>query len=451
MPFCLAKCRYCDFHSRPLQPADADRYTAAIVRQLLQLARVEGVSPARLAGILPASGEDGLTSSSDPAHGTHNAGETPASRGEGVSPARLAGILPASDEDGLTSSSDPAHGTHNAGETPASRPLATVFLGGGTPTVLGAERLGAMLHAIAPLCDAHTEISVEANPGAFDEPLARRLIEAGVNRINFGVQSFQPNELSVLGRLHDAQAARDAIGLARRAGFANIGLDLMYGLPGQTLASWLDTLRQAIDLAPDHLSGYALSIEPGTPLHDDWRAGAATEMDETLQRELYYAMIDRAGEAGLAQYEISNFARPGFPCRHNVTYWHNLPYLGLGPAAASYVDGVRRTNRADTASWTAAVLADQPPPADEERLPPRMTMAETLMLGLRLTAGVDRATFAARFGLDVLTAFPHSLPRYIAQGALLLTATHLRLTHWALFGADTILADIVEEGRREQE
>ena len=342
------------------------------------------------------------------------------------------------------------HGQIAMGETPVLRtPLATVFLGGGTPTALGGERLGDIFRAVAPLCDARTEISVEANPGAFDGPLARRLIAAGVNRVNIGVQSFQGDELAVLGRLHDAAAARHAVALARDAGFANVGIDLMYGLPGQTLASWRDSLRQAFDLGVEHLSGYALSIEPGTPLHADWQAGAVEEMDETLQREMYYAMIEQAGGAGLAHYEMSNFARPGFACRHNLTYWHNWPYLGLGPAAASYMAGVRRTNRPDADAWATAVLADRPPPADEERLPRHLRMAETLMLGLRLTAGVDRSAFASRFGLDALAAFPHSLPRYAAQGALLIEATHIRLASWALFGADTILADIVEEGRRE--
>jgi len=369
VPFCLAKCRYCDFYSRPIHPTNADRYTAAITRQLRGLA--------------------------------------------------------------------------------APHPLATVFLGGGTPTALGVERLGEILDALAPLRDGHTEFSVEANPGAFDEPLARRMIEAGVNRANIGVQSFQPLELAMLGRVHDAAAARQAVAVARNAGFANIGIDLMYGLPGQTLTSWLDSLRQAFDLGVEHLSGYALSLEPGTPLHADWRAGAVAEMDESLQRELYDAMIEQAGAAGLTQYEISNFARAGFECRHNLTYWHNQPYVGLGPAAASYVGGVRRTNRPDLAAWSAAVLADKPPPADEERLPPRQTMAETLMLGFRLRAGVDRSAFASRFGLDMLTAFPRTLPRYIDQGALLLEATHIRVARWALFGTDTILADIVEEGRAE--
>lgn len=336
-------------------------------------------------------------------------------------------------------------------------PLRSVFLGGGTPTVLGPELLGKLLEPVAPLTDSDTEFSVEANPGTIDADLAGALVSWGVNRVSLGVQSLQDSELALLGRIHDRQQAMQAVAVLRSAGVKNLGLDLIYGIPGQTLDSWRGSLRQALDLGPDHLSCYALSFEAGTLLWQDLQYRRVAPMDDGLQRECYDLAIDLASAAGLEHYEISNFARqpilgedggqarPGRRCRHNLTYWHNEPYLGIGPGAASYVGGVRRTSLPDLDAYVLALSAGQAAPCTSERLTGRALMAETVMLELRLTEGLDRAAFSERFGQDILKAFPSATKRYLDMGMLVATAGFLRLSRQALFVADTILADILAE------
>ncbi|HAU38628.1 MAG TPA: coproporphyrinogen III oxidase [Phycisphaerales bacterium] len=326
-----------------------------------------------------------------------------------------------------------------------AKPLDSIYVGGGTPTALDGLLLGELLGALKPLADGQTEFTVEANPGTVDERKADVLAGAGVNRASLGAQSFHPDELRRLGRIHTPDQARQAVAVLRRAGVGNLSLDLMYALPGQTLETWIDSLRQALDLQPQHLSCYALSFEPGTPLHEDLAAGKVREMDEDLQRECYDAARRLTAEADLVQYEISNFARAGFACRHNLTYWRNEPYVGVGPAAASYLDGVRRTHAADISAYVEAILAGRPCPADSERLTGRYEMAETLMLALRLTAGVDRAAFAARFGSDPAEAFPRSFARYRSLGAVQLTPARITIAPDFLFVVNEVLADLLAE------
>jgi oxygen-independent coproporphyrinogen-3 oxidase len=324
-------------------------------------------------------------------------------------------------------------------------PLASVYVGGGTPSALPGRLLRHLLSAVWPLIDEHTEFTVEANPGTVREGVAQILVECGVNRVALGAQSYQEAELITLGRIHTPQEVPSAVATMRQAGIANIGLDLIYGVPGQSLASWRDSLDRILELRPQHLSAYALSFEEGTPLCQDLQHGRVASMDEGLQKECYEAAIEAAGRAGLEHYEISNFALPGMRCRHNLTYWHNLPYLGIGPAAASYVGGIRRTNTPDLAAYMQAAGAGGPAPCSQEQLPPRMVMGETMMLGLRLIEGIDRGEFARRFGIDPADAFPRSFRRHLDLGTLEVTESHVRIPHRSLFVSDAVLADIIEE------
>jgi oxygen-independent coproporphyrinogen-3 oxidase len=298
---------------------------------------------------------------------------------------------------------------------------------------------------LTPWIDAQTEFSVEANPGTVDVEVAAALAAAGVNRVNLGVQSLRDEELRTLGRIHSAAVARQSVATLRSAGLDNVGLDLIYGIPGQTAETWRQSVDAALALAPQHLSCYALSFEPLTPLAADLLAGTVAEMDEEDQEACYRHAIAACAAAGLEHYETSNFARPHRRCRHNLTYWHNEPYLGIGPGAASYVGGTRQTNDPNLPAYLQALLADQFPPATSEHLEARPAMAETLMLGLRLIEGVDRPAFAARFGQDPCEAFPNSVALYQALEMLEVTPTHLRIPSSALFLADTILADIIDE------
>ncbi|MCY2927379.1 MAG: coproporphyrinogen-III oxidase family protein, partial [Planctomycetota bacterium] len=271
---------------------------------------------------------------------------------------------------------------------------------------------------------------------------AGTLADAGVNRVSLGVQSFVPEELAVLGRIHSPAQAVRAFDALRHAGFDNLSIDLIYGTPGQTLESWRRSLTQAIDLGVDHLSCYCLTLERSTPLWRRCRTGGLREMDEGLA-------IDQAQRAGLRQYELSNFARPGRQCRHNLTYWRNEAYVGIGPGAAGYLGGRRWVNRADLQAWATTLLAGRTAPARGERLTGRPLMAETIMLALRLKTGLDRRLFRDRFGSDVAEAFPHSLARHEAIGSLVVSPRRVRLARACYFTSNAVLADFVAEGADE--
>lgn len=325
------------------------------------------------------------------------------------------------------------------------KPAASIFVGGGTPTALGADALGRLLAPLAQLGGDDTEFSVEANPATVDEAIAAVLAEAGVNRVSIGAQSFHDVELATLGRIHKPPDVAESVRLLRGAGIDNIGLDLIYGIPGQNMDSWRNSLDQALSLNPSHLSCYSLTFEEGTPLTADLADGKIAEMDEQFQHECYLAAIETAAQAGLEHYEISNFASPGRRCRHNLTYWRNEPYLGIGPAAASYIGGERRTNSPDVQAYIAVVSAGRRPPGESEKLTGRAEMAETLMLGFRLIEGVDIQAFTDRFGISPSEAFPASFSRYLAQSAIVADPAHFRLSENALFVANTVLADILAE------
>ncbi len=326
-----------------------------------------------------------------------------------------------------------------------STPLETAYVGGGTPTVLAEEDLKRLLSAVGTCCGYQTEFTVEANPDSLTDSTLGVLAEAGVNRLSVGVQSFTDSALEALGRAHTASGAAEAIGRAVAAGVGNISLDLMYGIPGQSVAEWRQSVRAAIDIGADHASCYGLSFEPGTLLAEDLAAGRVSRATDELQRECYYAAIDMLAAGGLEAYEISNFARPGRQCRHNLTYWHNAPYLGIGPSAVGYVAGVRQANTPDLREYVDRVAAGRSPAVSAERLTGRRLMAETLMLALRLRQGVDRRQFTRRFGVDPVAAFPHPIRRHAEMGTLELSADRLAVAETALFVSDSIFADILAD------
>ncbi|NBB96400.1 MAG: radical SAM family heme chaperone HemW [Planctomycetes bacterium] len=326
-------------------------------------------------------------------------------------------------------------------------PLRTCYVGGGTPSVLPIAELRGLLEMLRPLVADDGEFSLEANPATIDEPTADTLAAGGVTRVTLGAQSFQPGELQVLGRLHAADDVSRAAVLLRRAGVANLAVDLIYAIPGQTPAAWQDSLAAAIDLQPQHVSCYALSFEENTPLGTDLRSGRVSELAEDLQRSMYDVAVEMLTAAGYEHYELSNFARPGRPCIHNLVYWRNAAYLGIGPAACSYVAGERRSTTPDFRDWLSALAGDPPtrPSAETETLDARTAMAETLMLALRLTAGVDEAAFKGRYGLSPAEAFPESVARQLQIGTLEQQGGRLRLAREAYFTSDAVLRDIIAE------
>lgn len=320
----------------------------------------------------------------------------------------------------------------------------TIFVGGGTPTVLPADQLARLLAALrACAAGPDVEFTVEANPATVTAEMANVLASAGVNRVSVGAQSFNPAELDVLDRTHRPEQVGETLATCRRAGIRRLSLDLIFGVPGQTLASWRESLQAALDLEPEHMSCYGLTYEPGTPLCERLDAGSVQRVDPDLEADMYETTIDVLAAAGLAQYEISNFARPGAECRHNLRYWHNEPYLGLGPAAAGFLNEVRYKNVADTAAYVAAIRAGRSPRAEEERLPPERRVRETAMLELRLTSGIDRRRFAARYKEDPVALFAAAIEPHRADGLLVVNETSIRLTRRGLLLADTVIADFL--------
>lgn len=316
----------------------------------------------------------------------------------------------------------------------------TLFFGGGTPTLYAPEAIGALIDRVRDRFDLppDAEVSVEANP---DPGLAARLgglRAAGADRLSIGVQSFDPRELRVLGRRHTAADVEAAVRAARDAGFANVSLDLIFGAPGQTEESWAASLDAAVALGVDHLSCYGLTIEEGTPYATWFARDPSAFAGESLEARLYAIAIERLRAAGFEQYEISNWSKPGFRCQHNLGYWRNDRYLGLGVGAASYLDGVRSTHTRDLGAYAEAALAGAPIPGESERLEGAARVGEAIMLALRTSEGVDTRAFRERYGVDVMERYRAVVGDLVAEGLLEAPGTSLRLTERGRFVANDV-------------
>lgn len=306
----------------------------------------------------------------------------------------------------------------------------TIFIGGGTPTALSAHELRTLLQTLATCVDLAgvEEFTVEANPGTVDREKLAVLGGGGVNRLSFGVQSFDDGLLQTLGRIHTAQEAQEAVQLAREAGFTNVNLDLMYGLPGQSETQWRDTIAQAIALEPQHLSLYQLIPEEGTAIVRRMDAGTLPAVDEDGAARWFAAQRGWLADAGYAQYEISNYARAGFASQHNQLYWRLDDYLGLGLGATSWERPVRRTNTADFGAYCRALASGALPPAEEERLTRAEQMSESVFMALRMNDGLSLAAFHALYGEDVADVFPDAVAEGRERGWLVLEDGQLCLT-----------------------
>lgn len=332
-----------------------------------------------------------------------------------------------------------------AGELNGRR-IDSVYIGGGTPTFMGAEALCSIMehvrhaYGIAPDC----EISCEANPGTVTREGLHMMREAGINRLSLGVQAAQDDLLRSIGRIHDAAQARAALEDARAAGFADVNLDFMYALPGQTVDMWRDTLRFALELAPEHLSLYSLILEEGTRMHAAVEAGRMTLPGEDAELEMVALAQDMLKQVGYQRYEISNYCRPGHECRHNVLYWRNGEYLGLGCAAHSRVGSMRLYNDDDLDGYIRRVDECGSGRADSLTLAPMDDAFDTIMLGTRMTRGISLAGFAARHGEAVLDSIAPCLAALKARGLIADDAGRLRLTERGMMLQNTVLVEIME-------
>ena len=325
------------------------------------------------------------------------------------------------------------------------RRFASLFVGGGTPTIYRGPALAELLVNCRERFAwvENPEITLECNPNTVTADDLSRCRAAGANRLSLGVQSFSDRLLKRLGRSHTATQARQAVIKARQAGFANLNLDLIYGLPGQTSTDWRQSLQAALALEPEHLALYELSVEPGTPFHAQRTAGKLVLPEDDRVAEMAELANELLFAHGYRRYEISNYARPGFACRHNLNYWENGPYLGLGAGAVSSFDGLRLKNLPPPDQYQARITAGLPAFLEGEALSLEASFRETVILGLRMLAGVNLVALHERYGLDPLAYYGPALPRLKAQGLVDYDQLRLWLTARALPVANQVLSLLV--------
>ncbi|NLM21685.1 MAG: radical SAM family heme chaperone HemW [Peptococcaceae bacterium] len=331
--------------------------------------------------------------------------------------------------------------------------IASLFLGGGTPTVLSAEELEGLLNSLELFAfSPQAEKTVEANPGTLELKKLNIMSGYGINRISLGAQSFNDLLLNRIGRIHSAQDITRSVKLIRQAGFDNLNLDLMFGLPGQTLSDWQETLQKAVDLEPEHLSLYALTIEPGTPLacslgeqsyEQSYSLGSAVIPDDDMQADMYELAAGYLRTQGYWHYEISNFARPGFECRHNLSYWRGEDYLGLGPGAVSCLNGMRCKNVEHIYKYCRLTQQGLKPVEDSETeiLTQKELIFEYIMLGFRTAEGIDRELFARKFGRPIQDIYGEVLTHYIDKGIICSEKGRIKLNPAYYFVANSIIKD----------
>jgi oxygen-independent coproporphyrinogen-3 oxidase len=329
---------------------------------------------------------------------------------------------------------------------PEGAGIDTLFFGGGTPTHLGPSQLARLVTMARDRVrlSPGAEISVEANPLDLTEERLAVLRESGVNRVSLGVQSFDSRELVLLERDHSGNEARGAVARTKSV-IPNVGIDLIFGLPGQTVEQWQSTLDQGVALDPSHISTYGLTFEKGTAFWTRREHGQLVSAPEETERQMYELAMDRLPRAGYPQYELSNFAKSEFECRHNQVYWDAGSYFAAGPGAASYVDGVRRTNHRSTTTWIHKTLANcgEAPTSIVEQLSAEDRAREAIMLGLRRTTGIDDAGFKERFGYSITALGGRSLERFLDRGWLERVDGALRLTREGRCVADTVIAEFL--------
>jgi oxygen-independent coproporphyrinogen-3 oxidase len=331
-------------------------------------------------------------------------------------------------------------------QTEAEKGVSTLFIGGGTPTALDEEELEVFLKFLTEGFDFEPSVeqTIEGNPGTLTPEKLYILRKQGINRISLGAQSFEDSLLRQIGRIHTSAEIREGVRLVREAGFGNLNLDLMFGLPGQTLAHWQRTLEEMLRLKPEHLSVYGLMLEEGTPLALN-RSRIESLPDDDAQAEMYELAKEVLEREGYRHYETSNFSLPGYECQHNLGYWQGKEYLGLGPGAVSYIDKRRWKNSEDLSLYEQKLAEGEKPidPEEDELLTLQELRSERIILGLRLAEGINLEAFKKEFGQDIKDIYPSVLERYLKAGALVLEGTSLKLKPEYWFVANSVLQEFV--------
>jgi oxygen-independent coproporphyrinogen-3 oxidase len=321
----------------------------------------------------------------------------------------------------------------------------TVFFGGGTPTLLAIDEMRRLIEGLKKTFDfsACDEWTIEVNPATVTDEYCRVMRDAGVNRLSFGAQSFNRAELKLLERHHDPDDVAKSLEMARSAGFERLNIDLIYAICGQDMRSWAKSLETALSLRTEHLSCYGLTYESNTPLTVRKRLGQVRAVEESVELQMMYYTRERLAGAGMEAYEISNYARPDGECRHNLMYWNGGDYIGLGPSAASHVQGWRWKNQPHLGQWESSIESGDLPATDVEFLSPARRAGELAMLMLRLRGGIEYNTFLARTGLVARSVFADAIDRFSSMGLLDSDDIGVRLTSRGLAVADSLAAEFL--------
>ena len=323
--------------------------------------------------------------------------------------------------------------------------LKTVFIGGGTPSILSTESLDMLLmhlHTVFEV-DRGAEVTVECNPGTVDRQKLELMRSGGVNRLSFGVQAMDDATLWEIGRIHTVDEAIQSYELARGVGFDNINLDLIFAVPNQTVEEWKACLKEVISLQPEHISACSLMIEEGTVFYESWRTGKLQRLSNEVEAQMYRATIDTLTDHGYQHYEISSFAKPRCAAKHNLVYWDNHSYIGMGPGACGYINGVRYSNIRGVQDYVESLKQGRKPVADSEQLTGRDEKAETIILGLRKREGIRELDYQRRFGELIEEEFEDVLDKWIDIKLLDWKGEYLRLTRQGLFLANEVFVDFL--------
>ena len=414
IPFCVRKCNYCDFLSFPAGKEIVERYVRALEEEIRRTGEAVYGQNGR-------PGETVYGQNGRPGEKVYSQNGRP---------------------------EEAVYGRAGGGKTevrPGSAPkISTVFVGGGTPSVLEPEQIRSLFSCLREsfLLEADAEISMEANPGTLNREKLSACREAGINRLSLGLQSADDGLLQTLGRIHTWEQFLYNYQDARQAGFRNINIDLMSSLPGQSLENYVKTLETVTALEPEHISSYSLILEEGTPFF------ASEEIrrqlpDENTDREMYEKTKEILHEKGYERYEISNYAKPGFACRHNLGYWDEVPYLGLGLGASSYYNNARFSNETDIRTYMNRPFVPFTKRNDYEYCDEKSRMEDYMIFGLRKMAGVSLSRFEKEFGTAAEEIYGGVIGRYVGMGFLVLEGDRLRLTDAGIDVSNRIFEDFL--------
>ncbi len=324
--------------------------------------------------------------------------------------------------------------------------VSTIFVGGGTPSILNSSYIVEIFDVLRRKFHVagNAEISMEVNPGTVTKEKLSDWRRAGINRLSMGLQSADNRELKRLGRIHTWEDFLESFRRAREEGFSNLNVDLMSALPGQTMDGWMETLKRTAAQEPEHISAYSLIIEEGTPFYERYggKKGEALLPDEDTDRDMYHKTREFLASCGYERYEISNYAKPGRECRHNIGYWTGVPYLGLGLGAASYIEGIRFSNTRNLKEYLAGKPGDD---RDRQVLTKKEMEEEFFFLGLRLAAGVSLKEFERRFGLTAEEVYPGLMERMVKEGAAVLERDRFFLTEYGFDVSNYVMAQFLQD------